>query len=209
MEKRSIATEVRMHTDNDVSTIEGYAAVFNTRAEIGPGMFEEIKPGAFDERLKKGGDTLALFNHNIHAILGRESAGTLELTSDSHGLRYKIFPQDTQAGRDAVTSIKRGDVKGSSFSFPRVGNDDDFRLVEGGVLRTVTKFAAIGDVGPVVNPAYETASVSARSKEAFEAFLSHDAEQQEALDAESQEGDDPILIEHEARERELAMVDRG
>ena len=198
MEKRAIATEVRTHTVDDKPTIEGYAAVFNSRAEILPGLFEEIKPGSFDGVLKDG-DALGMFNHNRDNLLGRESAGTLELRTDRKGLYYTIDPPDTQAGRDTVTSIKRGDITGSSFSFNVAPEGEEFRSIKGGVLRTITKFSALGDVGPVSYEAYEKTTVSARSKEMLQ------AEETRLKKAQQSVGVDAVKIEAEARERELRL----
>jgi len=205
MEKRSFETEVRSHTEDDKPTIEGYAAVYNVRSEVGPGMFEEILPGAFDERIKKD-DIRALFNHDKNNILGRLSANTLELRSDAKGLYYRIYPPDTQAGRDVVTSIKRGDITGSSFSFKITGIDDDFRSIKHGVLRTVKKFSGIGDVGPVIFPAYDQATVSARSKEQFEAEAERFKKEQEKFADPTEE---EIKAEAEARQRRLQLAERG
>ncbi len=201
MDKRSFTTEVRV-SEGDNPVISGLAALFNKRTELWPEHFEEIKPGAFDGVLKTD-DVRALFNHNSDNILGRISAGTLRLKADKRGLHYEYDQPDTQAGRDTTTSIKRGDVTGSSFSFNVA--EDELKSINGGVLRTIIKFASLGDVGPVTFPAYETTTVSARSKDRFAEFENDENEQQEALDGEAEE----IQIEADARERELAMAERG
>jgi HK97 family phage prohead protease len=50
-------------------------------------------------------------------VLGRNKSGTLRLSVDGIGLRYEIDPPDTQAARDLIESLRRGDVSGSSFAF--------------------------------------------------------------------------------------------
>ncbi len=205
VECRTVELEVRLDKEDDRPTLKGYAAVYNKRAEIYPGLSEQIKPGAFDGVLKSD-DTRALFNHDSNFPLGRKSAGTLELRSDKKGLAYKIFLPDTQIGRDLPINIERGDVTGSSFSFT-VEKDEWVENKDGTIERSIIKLRSLGDVGPVTFPAYQDTTVAARSLDAFRAELEPDeAFQQEALDGEAQE---EIEIESDAREREMEMVGRG
>ncbi len=204
-ETRMVQQEVRLEKEDDRPIITGLGAVFNKRAEILPGLFEVIKPGAFDGVLKTD-DVRGLFNHDINNLLGRKSAGTLELRTTKAGLDYKIFPPDTQVGRDVQVSIKRGDITGSSFSFNVGRNGDTWEeSADGTILRTITEFSSLGDVGPVTFEAYEDTTVAARSLDSFRAEPD-EAFQQEALDGEAQE---EIEIESDAREREMEMAGRG
>ena len=110
-------------------------------------------------------DIRALWNHDTNLPLGRTKAGTLRLDVDSHGLRVEIDPPDTQAGRDAVESIKRGDVDQMSFAFDVLEDewdqDDQQQLIR--TLRKVKLY----EVSPVTFPAYTGTSVSARADSAF------------------------------------------
>lgn len=202
IERRMVEMEVRLDNEDDKPTISGLGAVFNKRAEIFPGFFEEILPGAFDDVLKSD-DVRALFNHDSNNILGRKSAGTLELRSDKKGLDYKIFPPDTQVGRDVQVSIDRGDVTGSSFSFTVAKNGDSWEERDDGtVLRTITKIKSLGDIGPVTFPAYNDTTVAVRSRDDFQAKLRE--VEAGVLAAVSQ-----IKIQHEHRERVMQMALRG
>ena len=96
--------------------ILGYAALFNIVADIGP-FRERIKPGAFQRAISEGQDVRALVNHDRSLILGRTKSKTLELAESVKGLRIKILPPDTTVGRDAMTSLKRGDLDQMSFAF--------------------------------------------------------------------------------------------
>ncbi len=194
IERRFAPLEVRADTENEQPVISGQAAVYNTRTELMPGLFEEIKPGAFDGPLKND-DVRGLWNHNSDYPLGRESAGTLKMRNEKDGPHYKIFPPDTQMGRDAVISIKRGDVTGSSFSFVVAPGGDQWENNEDGTtLRTITEIKSVYDVGPVTFPAYEGAdvTVAARSRDAF--IAEQEPPQEEAW-------------ETEARERELELAE--
>ena len=98
MEHRYIPME-KMETreDGDDLYIEGYFAVFNSIYELWPGATESIAPGAFDESVSD--DVRALYNHNTDIVLGRTSAGTMEIRQDSHGLwgRVRLNRSDTDA----------------------------------------------------------------------------------------------------------------
>jgi len=101
----------------------GYAAVFynsadpGTQYELWPGNVERIMPTAFDRAIREKDDCRALVNHNPDLLLGRTSAGTLKLFADTVGLGYEIIPPNTQAAKDCIASIERGDMTGSSFGF--------------------------------------------------------------------------------------------
>ena len=89
------------------------------------------------------------------------------MQQDEVGLLYEVDLPDTQAARDLVTSIKRGDVSQSSFAFT-VEKDDWQEDDEGRVIRTIEKFKRLYDVSPVTYPAYPDASVGLRSLEAWQ-----------------------------------------
>ncbi len=147
-------------------TIVGYGAVFYdpanpaTEYELWEDMRERIMPGAFDRALREKHDARGLFNHDPSALLGRVVAGTMRLSVDSKGLRYEIDKPDTQWGRDVATSIGRGDLSGSSFSFiaRRV-----VWLELGDVFIRQVEDVDLFDVGPVTYPAYEATSAGLRA----------------------------------------------
>jgi len=140
----------------------GYAALFNMRATIWEGLDERIALGTFTDYLKDdGNDVCALFNHDANWPLGRRSANTLTLTEDEKGLYYDVTLPNTQCCNDLYESIKRGDVKGSSFGFRCLADEYD-RSDPKCVLRTIRKVALV-DVSPCTFPAYKTTSVSARA----------------------------------------------
>lgn len=161
--------EVRADGDGKVATVRGYAAMYDRRSENLGGFVEIIKRGAFDEVLKD--DVRALFNHDANLILARSKNGdgTLRVGVDDTGLWYEFTPPDTQAGRDLVVSLKRGDVDQSSFAFAVRREGQDWKDEDGGKLmvRTISKVARLYDVSPVTYPAYPDTTVATRSLEDF------------------------------------------
>lgn len=149
--------------DNDDLYVEGYFAVYGDIYNVWEGATESIAPGAFNESIS--GDVRALYNHDDSLILGRTSAGTLELKDDSHGLwgRIKINRNDTDA-MNAYERIKRGDVTGCSFGFNIESEETEYRD-DGTVHWTITKVNPLYEVSPCVFPAYGATTVSARGAE--------------------------------------------
>ena len=168
MERRYLkqhAATVRIDGD-DSPTITGYASVTYdgtpaTQYDLWPGVVERIMPGAFDGAIARGDDARGLFNHDSNMLLGRRSADTLKLATDSTGLRYDIDPPDTQVGRDVVEMIKRGDLQGSSFAF--IVTDEEWRKEDGLEIREI-QGVELFDVGPVTYPAYENTTTGVRSQ---------------------------------------------
>jgi hypothetical protein len=163
--------EVRANGEGSAPTIRGHAAVYRQWYVMydSPDLMirETIAPGAFDNALRENQDVRALFNHDPSLILGRTKAGTLRLSLDQTGLVYEVDPPDTQAGRDVMTSLRRGDVDGSSFGFTlRNGgyvithrDDANGKRIVDRELRDLNIF----DVSPVTYPAYVGTDSEARS----------------------------------------------
>lgn len=170
-ERRFTAGKVEVRADGDgkVATVRGYAAMFDRRSENLGGFVEIIKRGAFDDVLRD--DVRALFNHDANLILARSKngEGTLRFGADDAGLWYEFTPPDTQAGRDLVVSLKRGDVDQSSFAFSVRREGQEWKDEQDGKLmvRTITKVARLYDVSPVTYPAYPDTTVATRSLDEF------------------------------------------
>lgn len=173
MECRSNSLAVTFEQrDDKPAMIRGYGAVFYNQADAGteyrlwPDMVERIMAGAFKRAIAED-DVRSLFNHDSNIILGRNKSGTLTISEDSRGLYYEVSPPDTQFVRDSVLSpIKRGDVTGSSFMFlPEKVTWAEERQQDGTMLfiRQIDS-VQLAEVGPVVFPAYESTTTSARSK---------------------------------------------
>jgi HK97 family phage prohead protease len=161
--------ELEMETRADGGTspkLVGHASVFDQETTILGLWREKVARGAFAKTIKEQ-DIRALFNHDPNVVLGRKSAGTLDLSEDAKGLATVIRPPDNEWGRPVVDAIKRGDVSGMSISFRIVRQEwrfPDEAERAAGVLpsRTILE-AKLYDVGPVTFPAFEQTSISARS----------------------------------------------
>lgn len=149
--------------------IVGYAAVFyresdpGTEYELWDDMVERIMPGAFDRALREKDDARGLFNHDWNWVLGRVGAGTVRLSVDEIGLRYEIDVPDTQAGRDVLVLVERGDIPGSSFAFL---SERTIWAEEGELSIREVYACRVFDVGPVLYPAYEATTTGVRSENA-------------------------------------------
>lgn len=170
--------ELRMDGDDENAKpkVRGYAAVFGKESEnLGNDQYqfrEIIEPGAFSDVL--GDDVRALLNHDPNFILARSKggAGTLRIGQDDTGLWYEFDAPDTQAGRDLMESLKRGDIDQSSFSFTVKDNGQKWEETREGdgptiIKRTIQKIARLFDVSPVTYPAYPDATVALRSLSEF------------------------------------------
>lgn len=144
------------------NTVEGYASVFNTRTLIEDYFYEEIAPGAFTEALSSGADIRCLFNHNWDYVLGRMSAGTLQLEQDSKGLRFIVKLPNTTYANDLKESMRRGDVGECSFLFYPTGQEEDFSQ-DLPIIRITN--CELYEVSIVTLPQYEEAKASLRSKQ--------------------------------------------
>lgn len=158
------ASEFKTREDGEELIIEGYFAVFNSIYEIYDGATESIAPGAFSETLD--GDIRALTNHDTTLVLGRNKAGTLDLTEDDKGLwaRIRLNPNDGDAV-NLYERVKRGDVDQCSIGFDILNEETDLNEEEGTIHWTI-KRVKLYEVSVCTFPAYEETSVSARMQEA-------------------------------------------
>lgn len=158
---RAVATDFETREENEQPHISGYFAVFNSNYEIWPGASESIAPGAFSNTL--GGDIRALTNHDTTLVLGRNTAGTLTLTEDSHGLwgDITINPNDTDAV-NTYERVKRGDVSQCSIGF--VIREEETEFLPDGDVHWTIKDVELFEVSVCTFPAYEETNVSARNK---------------------------------------------
>jgi HK97 family phage prohead protease len=145
-------------------TLTGYAALFDSPADIGGMFIEKLAYGAFTRALS--GDVHAVLNHDFGRVIGRTLSGTLRLRQDAKGLRVEIDLPDSPDGQTAFELVKRRDLTGMSFSFlPLVEQWDDTGDMPVRTLREVELF----EVSIVARPAYADTSIAARTLERHKA----------------------------------------
>ena len=182
--------EVRAAGDDSL-VVEGYASNFDVEYDLG--YFKEtVARGAFDDVLND--DVRFLLNHT-GAPLARTTNGTLELTVDETGLRYRAALADTQDGRDLYKLIKRGDINQSSFAF----TIDADEWSEDRSTRTITKIGRLLDTSAVTYPASPSTTVAARNMAAAAQEAEELNDEQEAAEPATEERAEPEIIKTEAR----------
>ena len=145
--------------------IIGHAAVFNVLSEDLGWFREKIDPGAFSASIGED-DVRALFNHDPNLVLGRNVSGTLRMTEDGVGLAIEVDPPDTQAARDVMVLIDRGDVSQMSFAFRVLEEAWEYGEKGEPDIRTLKK-VRLYDVSPVTYPAYPQTDVALRSHQVW------------------------------------------
>lgn len=162
---RSVASKFETREAEGEKRIEGYFAVFNSDYHIADGLSESVASGAFTDTL--GGDIRALIDHDSRLVLGRNTAHTLELRQDEHGLFGSILinPNDGDA-MNLYARVQRGDVDQCSFGFDIVSEHYDVRG-NGDVHWTIDK-VKLYEVSVCTFPAYEETNVMARERDAKE-----------------------------------------
>ena len=158
MEKRQTESKVELRAhEGGKEFIEGYGVIFNKRSVVletlsGLEFREIIAPEAFNNTDFSG--TIARANHSNSQLLGTSKGGTLQLRKDDIGIFFSIENPDTSVGRDLKIHMERGDITGSSFAFPIDSKSKIMRDSNGMLIRTVTEITRLGDIGPVISPAF-------------------------------------------------------
>lgn len=172
LNKRYITGDVELRSSDDGKEyFEGYGIVFNKESSVlrsigGNQFIEIITPEAV--RNTDFSDVIGRGEHSNQYVLGRTKSGTMQLTVDEVGVRYRIEKPNTTAGNDFSEYVKRGDITGSSFAFYDAKSDVEKRS-DGMLIRRITELPLVVDMGPVFNPAYSdsTSQVYARSVDEF------------------------------------------
>lgn len=179
LEVRKLEGEVRAASEDGAERLEGVAVPYDSlSADLG-GFREEFAPGAFAEDLEARGDVAVLWQHDPRYVFGRTTSGTARVWEEDGKVKYTAEPPDAQWAKDAMASIRRGDVTKNSFAFrvadPRSENETWERR-DGVLVRRVLK-AQLYEVGPQTLPAYSETSVvvAPDTKRALAAFLETEA----------------------------------
>lgn len=145
--------------------LEGVALRFGSRSRDLGGFVEEFGAGAFGASLETD-DLRVIWQHDRRCVFGRVRAGTARVWEADGAVRYEATPPDAQWARDAMESIRRGDVNQNSFAFRVEKGGEKWERRDGQLVRTVTK-ARLIEVGPQTNAAYEDTTVAVRGMNAY------------------------------------------
>ena len=165
-EGRSYRAVVEMRAVEDGMIVDGYAATFNQPYTLwesdGYTVREQISPTAFDNTDMS--DVIMQYDHEGR-VFARISNGTLELSTDNHGLHVRADLSGTEIGRQLYEEIKGGYTDKMSFGFT-VDTDERIITEENNqytVLRTITGIRKLYDVSAVSLPANNATEISARA----------------------------------------------
>lgn len=170
MDDRTIEVPFALARDTDEEsdglTLEGYAAVFNSPAEIRDlsGEYDEvIMPGAFARTIKARMPAL-MFNHGKNALWQNMPIGRIEeLREDERGLFVRAKLTDNWLIHPIRDAIRDGAIKGMSFRFSVPdGKATKTRQANGRNLVRIREVKLV-ELGPVAMPAYSETSVAVRS----------------------------------------------
>jgi HK97 family phage prohead protease len=208
IERRTFSVkEFRAATKGDKPVLEGMAAVFGEYSEDLGGFVEVIDAGFFDEVMSD--DVRSLVNHDPNYVLGRTTAGTLEIEQRLDGLYQCSYPpvvdpESTQWAKDLLVSVRRGDISQMSIQFMvkhtwrgDAEDGDEWYMVGDKVIRRLKKGGCrqLLDVSVVTFPAYPQTSVSADARSRFSNFQeSLRTGQAPAAQGEAEPGQAPLAL---------------
>jgi len=193
---RPLTAEIRTNEDGE-EYIEGYVVQFEKLSERLWGFYDKVRKGAFERTLKEHRDRIkALWNHNSDLVIGSLKSGSLEMFEDEKGLRFKLTPNKSRAGQDALEMIRAGDVDGVSFGFDKRKQEWD-ESDPNMVVRTLIE-VDLWEISPTPFPAYPDSEVAARSQEgeqnAYEEYLAQKNNAEEERWMKEQEDEEELRL---------------
>lgn len=116
-----LPVEFREDKKSGEIVVEGYAATYDPYdVQGGPasgGWVEQLRSTAFDKTLADMPDVQLLINHE-GMPLARTTSGTLQLSRDSHGLKFSATLDGTDPDVQRLApKMRRGDMNECSFAF--------------------------------------------------------------------------------------------
>lgn len=165
----------------DGRTVEAYAAVFDTPAEIRDqhGHYNEvIARTAFARTLSHGIDRVGVFYNHALTMHGTPAEGAnsvpigspVSIVADGRGLRTVTRYNKSDLAEHVLEAIRAGDIRGYSFR-GGIFKSDPARLprARAGALPTVTRTElGLREYGPTPMPAYRDAGILAVRSELAE-----------------------------------------
>lgn len=150
-------SDVSFSMSGDKPRIDARAILFDSWSVDLGGFRERMLPGS----VTLDSDLVALFDHDTSMVLGRVSAGTMDVRSDMAGVAFTAYLPDTTWAKDLKVSMERGDIKGCSYRM-MVEEDKWYVDMNGQVCRDVIK-ASVSELTVTSMPAYPETTAEARS----------------------------------------------
>ena len=158
--------EVRAAEDGGM-VVEGYATTFDSPYRLWQDkdmtVNEQVDRNAFAETDMS--DVIMQYDHEGR-VFARIANGTLQLSSDEHGLKVVADLGGTEIGRQLYEEIAGGYTNKMSFGFTVTGEKKERSKDADGhvtVLRTITKIGKLYDVSAVSLPANDATEISSRN----------------------------------------------
>jgi HK97 family phage prohead protease len=219
--------DIAIRKGGDGRTVEAYATVFDTPAEIRDGQghyMEAIDKTAFNKTLADHGTAFRVgvfYNHGMN-LYGQPSdrysmpVGTpIDIRADGRGLLTVTRYNETPQGDEVLEVIRSGGMAGYSFTGKMIRSNPlrpprgGYRAGGDGTLQTVIRHElGLEEYGPTPMPAYSQAaivSVRAAIREEMRNLLAatpDDQEPEESTDTSPSEAvaDEPQKEEHSRRQ---------
>lgn len=145
--------------------ISGYAVVFEQYSRsFYDEWVEVVDRNAFANTDMS--DVVMVVDHSqeVGDVLARSrnGVGTLDISVDEHGVKFRFAVPDTTVGRDIVELIERGDISECSFAFWVKADEWRYDVPFGDTTmdeRRILEVARLADLSIVVRGAYPTTSV--------------------------------------------------
>ena len=156
---RTMASRFNIREEGGEKRLEGYFSVFGSVYELWPGATETVDAHAFDNALAD--DIRALIDHETRLVLGRNTAGTLDLKVDNRGLWGSVLINERdQDAMNLYARVQRGDVSQCSFGFDILDEETEYR--KDGTVHWTIKAVKLYEVSVVTFPAYKETGIDAR-----------------------------------------------
>lgn len=172
-----VIEDMTVRADGDGRTVEAYAAVFNTRAEIKDQdghYFEVLAPGSFTRTIAHRGTSFGVFYNHARTIYGTPDGNLsvpigvpLQVEQDERGVFTVTRYLDNPLADSVLDGIRQRAIRGQSFS-GRYLKSVRTRGARGELPLITRNEVAMREYGPTVFPAYvEAAILGTRSLSGF------------------------------------------
>lgn len=160
--------DMTVRSDGDGRTVEAYAAVFRTPAEIRDqdGHYnEELAPGSFTKTIQENAGRFGVFYNHARTIYGTPAGELsvpigvpLTVEQDERGVFTATRYLDNPLADSVLDAIKQRAIKGQSFS-GRFVKSTRTRGAKGQLPTITRNEVAMREYGPTVFPAYAEAMI--------------------------------------------------